>query len=112
MSVAFRCDECGQFFDGSPMSSHKERVGEYEVTLSVKKAPKPLHEKVEASAEEEDDEEEKPSYGFFQLSTAFWGAGPTEAKPDLCGACLDSLLRRFAVFSTLQVPALSTGVDR
>ena len=44
VSQAYRCDNCGQHFDGAALHSHKERVGEFEVTLTVTKAPKPLAE--------------------------------------------------------------------
>ena len=101
--IAYRCDECGEFFEGAANHGREDRVGAYEVRFVIVKAPKPLAETA-ADADDDDDDEksEEPSFGggaSMWSWSSMWSTGPREEKPDLCEPCVDRIVRSFVVLA-------------
>ena len=97
---AFRCDECGQFFEGVSSNERKDRAGKWEVTHTIREAPKPLAEVPHDDDEYEDTDDQVHSSGSsFTISMSSFFFGDQRRIPDFCPRCIDAIVASAHVFS-------------
>ncbi len=86
MSVAFKCDSCGDYFDGQAVSTYETELQEWIITTSIKRKVR--------EDETLKKQKAKPKTDMFYSVSVLWytDSEPTSTpKAELCSRCVKDI---------------------